>query len=147
MTQKILVPVDLSDFNKKVISVAIAQAKLVPDSEIILIHVVTLDIGVIVSETGFTYLPELEETALKEETEQAANLKSKIEKEGIRCTVVVKQGIPSDVILQEAQDSNADLIVIGSLGHNALYNVFIGSVASEVIKRSPVPLLVVPKGK
>lgn len=147
MTQRILVPVDLSDFNKKVISIAIAQAKLVPDSEIYLIHVVTLDIGVIVSETGFTYLPELEETALREETEQIQKLKEMIEKDGIPCTLIVKQGIPSEVIVEEAKELKIDLIVIGSLGHNMLYKMFIGSVATEVIKRSPVPLLVVPKEK
>lgn len=147
MTQKILVPIDLSDFNQKVISIAIAQAKLVPDSIIYLIHVVTLDIGVIVSETGFTYLPELEESALKEEAEQTENLKAMVDKEGISCKVIVKQGIPADIIIEEAKELNVDLIVIGSLGHNTLYNVFIGSVATEVIKKSPVPLLVVPKGK
>ncbi len=147
MTKKILVPIDLSDFNQKVISIAIAQAKLVPDSIIYLIHVVTLDIGVIVSETGFTYLPELEESALKEEAEQTENLKAMVDKEGISCKVIVKQGIPADIIIEEAKELNVDLIVIGSLGHNTLYNVFIGSVATEVIKKSPVPLLVVPKGK
>lgn len=147
MTQKILVPIDLSDFNQKVISIAIAQAKLVPDSIIYLIHVVTLDIGVIVSETGFTYLPELEESALKEEAEQTENLKAMVDKEGISCKVIVKQGIPADIIIEQAKELNVDLIVIGSLGHNTLYNVFIGSVATEVIKKSPVPLLVVPKGK
>lgn len=147
MAQKILVPIDLSDINNKVISTAIAQAKLVPDSEIFMVHVVTLDIGIIVSETGFTYLPELEEDVFNDETRQVEELKEMVEKEGIPCKLIVKQGIPSDIILQEAQDLGADLIVIGSQGHNMLYNVFIGSVATEVIKRSQIPLLVVPKNK
>ncbi|MDD3458963.1 MAG: universal stress protein [Weeksellaceae bacterium] len=147
MAQKILVPIDLSDINSKVISTAIAQAKLVPDSEIFMVHVVTLDIGIIVSETGFTYLPELEEDVFNDETRQVEELKEMVEKEGIPCKLIVKQGIPSDIILQEAQDLGADLIVIGSQGHNMLYNVFIGSVATEVIKRSQIPLLVVPKNK
>src|SRR5690606_3611221 len=146
MAQKILVPIDFSDFNKTVIEHAIEHAKLVK-GEIYLIHVATLDIGVIVSETGFTYLPELEETALNEEAEQMSQLKEEIESQGILCEAIVKQGIPADIIFQEAKDLNADLIVIGSLGHNALYNMFIGSVASDVIKHSSVPLLVVPKQK
>jgi len=146
MAQKILVPIDFSDFNKTVIEHAIEHAKLVK-GEIYLIHVATLDIGVIVSETGFTYLPELEETALNEEAEQMSQLKEEIESQGILCETIVKQGIPADIIVQEAKDLNADLIVIGSLGHNALYNMFIGSVASDVIKHSSVPLLVVPKQK
>ncbi|MFA5618762.1 MAG: universal stress protein [Weeksellaceae bacterium] len=147
MTQRILVPIDLSDFSQKVISIAIAQAKLIPNSEIHLVHVTTLDIGIIVSETGFSYIPELEETAMREEAEQLNNLKEMVEKENIPCHIITKQGIPSDLIIETAEEINADLICIGSLGHNALYKMFIGSVASEVIKKSHVPLLVVPKGK
>lgn len=146
MTQKILVPIDFSDFNRTVISKAISHAKLV-NGEIYLLHVATLDIGVIVSETGFTYLPELEQTALQEEGEQLKILQLEIEQQGVVCKSIVKQGIPAETIVQEAKDVNADLIVIGSLGHNTFYNVFIGSVASEVIKHSTVPLLVIPKGK
>jgi nucleotide-binding universal stress UspA family protein len=115
--------------------------------KIYLIHVATLDLGVIVSETGFTYLPELEQTALNEEAEQMAKLKNDLEKEGISCETIVRQGIPADIIVQEAKDLHADLIVIGSLGHNSLYNILIGSVASDVIKHSSVPLLVIPKTK
>lgn len=146
MAQKLLVPIDFSDFNRTVISKAIAHAKLV-DGEIYLIHVATLDIGVIVSETGFTYLPELEQTALNEEAEQMKVLKEEIESQGVGCKTIIKQGIPAEIIVEEAKNLGVDLIIIGSLGHNTLYNMFIGSVASEVIKRSTVPLLVVPKSK
>jgi nucleotide-binding universal stress UspA family protein len=146
MTQKILVPIDFSDFNRKVISKAISHAKLV-GGELVLIHVATLDIGVIVSETGFTYLPELEQTALQEEAEQMKVLQTEVEQQGVKCESIVKQGIPAETIVEQANEMNADLIVIGSLGHNTFYNVFIGSVASEVIKHSNVPLLVIPKGK
>ncbi len=146
MSQKILVPIDFSEFNQMVISKAIDHAKLV-NGDIYLIHVATLDIGVIVSETGFTYLPELEQTALNEEAEQMGKLKKEIEAKGIKCETIVKQGIPADIIVQEAKDLEVDLIVIGSLGHNSLYNMLIGSVASDVIKHSGIPLLVIPKTK
>lgn len=144
--QTILVPIDFSDFNKIVINKAIEHAKLV-DGKIYLIHVATLDLGVIVSETGFTYLPELEQTALNEEAEQLKMLKNSVEEKGVSCETIIRQGIPADVIVQEAKELSADLIVIGSLGHNTLYNMFIGSVASDVIKYSSIPLLVIPKEK
>lgn len=142
----ILVPIDFSDFNRKVINKAIEHAKLV-NGKLYLIHVATLDLGVIVSETGFTYLPELEETVLNDEAEKMKELKALVENEGVACETIIRQGVPVDIIVQEAGDLNADLIVIGSLGHNSLYNMFIGSVASDVIKYSTVPLLVIPKGK
>lgn len=146
MSQKILVPIDFSDFNRTVISKAVDHAKLI-NGEIYLLHVATLDIGVIVSETGFTYLPELEQTALNEEADQLSKLKVEIEHKGIKCETMVKQGIPADIIVQEANDLNVDLIVIGSRGHNSLYTMFVGSVATDVIKHSSLPLLVVPKEK
>lgn len=142
----ILVPIDFSDFNQKVINKAVEHAKMI-NGKIYLIHVATLDLGVIVSETGFTYLPELEQTALNEEAEQMTKLKNEVELKGVSCETIVRQGIPADIIVQEAKDLNADLIVIGSLGHNSLYNILIGSVASDVIKHSSVPLLVIPKTK
>jgi nucleotide-binding universal stress UspA family protein len=146
MAQKILVPIDFSEFNQKVIGKAVEHAKLV-DGEIFLIHVATLDLGVIVSETGFTYLPELEETALHEEAEQLTKLQLEIIEKNVPCQVIIKQGIPADVIIEESVNINADIIVIGSLGHNTLYNMLIGSVASDVIKHSSIPLLVIPKEK
>lgn len=146
MSQKILVPIDFSDFNQTVIAKALDYAKLT-QADVFLIHVATLDLGVIVSETGFTYLPELEDTALKEEAEQLEILQKEIQGKGFNCQTIIKQGIPADIILDEANSISADLIVIGSLGHNTLYNILIGSVASEVIKNSQIPLLVIPKAK
>lgn len=144
MSQKLLVPIDFSEFNKRVISKAIDYAKLV-DGELYLLHVATLDLGVIVSETGFTYLPELQETALNDEAAEMLTLKKAVEQRGVTCHTLIKQGIPADIIIDTAKEIKADMIIIGSLGHSKLYKVFIGSVASDVIKFSTVPLMVIPK--
>lgn len=146
MAQKILVPIDFSEFNQIVIAKAVEYAQLV-QAEITLIHVATLDLGVIVSETGFTYLPELEENALQEESDQLEISQKEIQQKGIPCEFIIKQGIPAEMIIQESKNMGANLIVIGSLGHNTLYNMLIGSVASDVIKHTTVPILVIPKEK
>lgn len=143
---KILVPIDFSDFNREVIQKAIDYAKM-SKGEIHLIHVANIDLGVIVSDTGFTYLPELENTVLNEEAEKLTELKEWIESENIICKTIIKQGIPADLILEEAKTLKVDVIIIGSLGHNSLYDIFIGSVAKDVVKHSTVPVLVIPKVK
>ena len=38
----------------------------------------------------------------------------------------------------------ADLIVLGSHGHTAAYDLLIGSTTQTVLRRSPRPVLVVP---
>lgn len=146
MSQKLLVPIDFSDFNQIVIGKAVEYAKR-NDAIIYLIHVATLDLGVIVSETGFTYIPELEDNILHEETTQLEKLRKEVESQGIECKAIIRQGIPAETIVEQSVELNVDLIVIGSLGHNAFYKMFIGSVASDVIKRSTIPLLVIPKNK
>ena len=49
----------------------------------------------------------------------------------------------ADVILQEARDWAADLIVMGTHGRRGMAHMFLGSVAEGVIRASPVPVLVV----
>lgn len=57
-------------------------------------------------------------------------------------TSVLRRGRAAAEIVAEATDWQADLIVVGSRGHNALSTLLLGSVAEEVIDRSPIPVLV-----
>ncbi|MCP5420008.1 MAG: universal stress protein [Gammaproteobacteria bacterium] len=56
----------------------------------------------------------------------------------------VIEGLPAQVILDEAERVKADLIVVGSHGRTALGEMFIGSVAHKVTVKSTVPVLLVP---
>jgi len=51
-------------------------------------------------------------------------------------------GRAADVIVAEAEESHADLIVIGSRGRGGVAAMILGSVSAEVIDRSPCPVLV-----
>lgn len=50
-------------------------------------------------------------------------------------------GVPADEILAAATEHSADLIVIGSRGHNLISKLFLGSVARNVIHNTTLPLL------
>lgn len=58
--------------------------------------------------------------------------------------IVVEVGPPANVILQEAQATKADLIVIGSHGVDAIDSAVLGSVASKVLQLAKVPVYMVP---
>jgi hypothetical protein len=47
-------------------------------------------------------------------------------------------------VMEEVEKMDADLVIMGSHHHSALYNFFIGSVGAELLKRLPFPVLVVP---
>ena len=53
-------------------------------------------------------------------------------------------GKPADVILDQAVATGADLIVMGSHGHNAVTPALLGSVTAKVLQLAKVPVYMVP---
>jgi nucleotide-binding universal stress UspA family protein len=49
----------------------------------------------------------------------------------------------SDLIVEEAKDWPADLIVIGAHGRRGLHDMLLGSVSDGVVRRATVPVLLV----
>ena len=52
-------------------------------------------------------------------------------------------GDPSKEIVASASGLACDMIVMGTHGHSAIGNLFVGSVAMKVIATSPIPVLMV----
>ena len=63
--------------------------------------------------------------------------------QGIEATFVHKVGHPADEIASYAEAGNFDLVVMGSHGVGALKNLVLGSVATKVLARCTVPVLLV----
>lgn len=57
-------------------------------------------------------------------------------------TSVTASGVPADELLAVARAEGADLVVVGSRSHNFLHEIFLGSVAKEVIRKSQLPVLI-----
>jgi len=66
--------------------------------------------------------------------------------DGVRFAVTTQQckGPAVDMILHACKADSVDLIVMGSHGHSALYNLLLGSVTAGVLKSATCPVLVVP---
>jgi len=62
---------------------------------------------------------------------------------GLNATTTVLSGNPKEVILEEAQDWNADLIVVGSHGRRGLKRFLLGSVAEAVAMNAHCSVVVV----
>ena len=62
---------------------------------------------------------------------------------GVQCrTVHVRHRLPADGILEAADQSGCDLIVMGSHGRRGVARLLLGSQATEVLTRSRVPVLI-----
>jgi nucleotide-binding universal stress UspA family protein len=61
--------------------------------------------------------------------------------------LIVKNNDPRDAILEATGETGADLIVMGSHGRRGVSRWVLGSVAEDVLRRAPCPVLVVPGTK
>ncbi len=54
----------------------------------------------------------------------------------------IRRGVaPADAIIKAISEHNCDLVIMGTLGRRGLKGLLMGSVAKEVVHRSPVPVL------
>ena len=58
--------------------------------------------------------------------------------------VLVKHGHPAALILQLADQLEVDVIVMGTHGKGAMEYTFLGSIAKRVVRKSRIPVLLVP---
>ncbi len=62
---------------------------------------------------------------------------------GIPHYLVIKHGQPASTIILYANNSNFDLVIVGSRGLNFFQEMVLGSVSHKVAKRVNAPLLIV----
>ena len=81
------------------------------------------------------------------EHRQIQDLAEQLREEGINTTALLVHGATVDTILTEASDLDVDMIVVGSHGRGAMYQLLVGSVSEGVLHKSRLPVLVVPTHK
>jgi nucleotide-binding universal stress UspA family protein len=160
----ILVPIDFSDVTPLVIDLARHLAKPLA-AEIHLIHVKQFTAATAPGTLGYGLagMPELApmsglpipgfepmpETIAEDEGQRAklAGWQEKIARDGIKVSLHQPSGAVAEEILEQADEINADLIVMGTHGHGAMYKLLVGSATKGVLKHSTRPVLLVPGPK
>jgi nucleotide-binding universal stress UspA family protein len=59
---------------------------------------------------------------------------------------VVREGMPTEGILDYADEADVDMVVVATHGRTGLDRYLIGSVTEEVVRKSPVPVLTAKVG-
>ena len=63
---------------------------------------------------------------------------------GVPVETLAVTGLPADEILTAAEESGAGMIVLGSHGHGAVYQLFAGSIVTAVLHKARGPGTVIP---
>lgn len=80
---------------------------------------------------------EIAAEAVEEVEQRASELDVRTE------TAAISEGPTDEAILQYVDDHDVDLVVMGTHGRTGLDHVVFGSVAEDVLRESPVPVLTV----
>jgi nucleotide-binding universal stress UspA family protein len=140
---KLLIATDLSDSTAKVIKNVLELAKSL-SAEMWLIHVVEPDPDIV----GITARPQSDQDIIAEKISrdhrELQEIAKEIRNQGLTITALQVQGPTVEMILNEALELEVDIIVIGSHGRGAVYELLVGSVSSGVLKKARCPVLVIP---
>ena len=137
-----LVATDFSATSREAALYAANLAKLF-GAEITLLHAYLLPTPV--SEVPYMMISveELQKDNEKLATELASSLSQQT---GVTINTLVNIGMPADEIVYQSREIGADLIFLGMRGENTGIDKFIGSTTAAVIRKSHIPVLVIPTG-
>lgn len=139
----LLVPVDFSDTTAPVIAQAQVLAKAL-GGDLVLLKVAEPEPDFV----GFEPGPATVRVALahdyRAEHVRLDELKAQAAVGGLAVAALHVQGPIVEKILDMAADRSAALIVMGSHGHGALYELLVGSITQGVLKGAKCPVVVVP---
>ena len=138
----ILAPVDFSPVTDQVCETAVALAKSLR-GRVVLLHsvpppVITSEYGVMLEDIGA-----MTKTAEKAAAVRLARLRKKLAARAVPVDTVQLLGGPVPHILEQAARLKAAFVVIGSHGHNAFYDLLVGSTTHSVLLKAPCPVVVI----
>jgi nucleotide-binding universal stress UspA family protein len=143
--KRILVPVDGSATASAGLREAIALAKG-QDASLHLVHVLDYHALAMAGLEGGAYMDDLA-ASLKQSGQRILERAEQLaRKSGVKASGVLLEspgGPAADAIVRQAKKSKADLIVIGTHGRRGLRRMLMGSDAEQVVRGSPVPVMLV----
>ena len=141
--EQILAAIDFSPVSHAVVENAAALATAF-SAELTLLHVAAPEPDFVGYEAGPQTVRDSRAHELRTEHREIQALADTLRARGIAARALLIQGPSVEKIVSEAERLPADVIVIGSHGHGALYRVLLGSVGEGVVRASRCPVLVVP---
>jgi nucleotide-binding universal stress UspA family protein len=127
------VPTDGSEFTKYAVDKAIELAVLSGGTVTALF---VLDKSIYANSPMDAALVNVHETLEKEGAYATSYVIEKAKEAGVYAEERQIEGVPSKVILQEAEDGGYDIIVMGTLGRTGLSKLLMGSVAEKIIQNA-----------
>ncbi len=152
--KKILLTHDGSPLSSLAIEHASELAKMYSSTVIVLqvVDSVTRMVAAINTSAMAFETQEIYESIFKSEKENAENnlkeIHKKLQKAGIkRVTTTILEGDARDKIVSVAKKEACDLIIMSTHGRSGIRRALLGSVAEDVVRHAPCPVLLIREKK
>ena len=143
--KKVLIAIDYDETSQKVAEQGFSMAQAM-NAETILLHVISEQP---VYYSTYTYMRELRVDILGDLKISTQKFLDKTKKylgdDSIK--TILKEGEIAETILNTAKELKVDVIVMGSHSRKWLENIILGSEAEDVLKKTTIPLFIIPTRK
>ena len=141
--KNILVTIDFDKGVNLIINKSVELAEKF-NSKIWLMHIVAPDPEFVGYGVGPQYIRDFRAKDIRKEHQLLQSYSDELQKKGINTESLLIQGPTIEMIIDESKKLAIDLIIAGHHEHGFLYNAFVGSTSGEIIKKSKIPVLIVP---
>lgn len=142
----VLAAIDFSPHGDTVVARAAELARAL-GADLTLLHVAAPDPDFVGFEVGPQTVRESRAQTLELERRELHRIAEELREAGLPTRAFLFAGPTAEKIVEEAEQRNVDLIVVGTHGRTALASAFVGSVSRGVIHDAPCPVVVVPAPK
>lgn len=141
---RIVVGVDLLETGDHALREALRIAQYMPNSELHATYVIATESGVHDARRLQQMADELPERLqdLRDHVEKVSTAPWIGDPKSQAVVLHVRIGDPAQALLQVAVDVEADMIVVGTHGRRGIEKLILGSVAQELVRIAPLPVLV-----
>jgi nucleotide-binding universal stress UspA family protein len=140
---RLLVPLDLSSATERVLATAIKLSRAM-HANVFLLHVAAPEPDFVGYGAGSPAVRDQVAHEHREEHRQLQAHAQALRDLGVDCTALLIQGPTAETILNEAARLEADLIVMATHGHGAMFDLLVGSISHDVLRQGRVPVVMVP---
>lgn len=147
---KVLVAVDGSKYSQEAINACKNLVKSNDEVEVVSVVAPHYPVGAEPFNVSADFYARLMEEDMKQAKELLASTETSArEKLGsdVKLSTKLLNGVPSQEIVDEAKELDADLIIVGSHGYGFWQRAWLGSVSDAVVHHAPCSVLVVKNGE
>jgi len=140
---KVLAAIDFSDVTLKIIDY-VRSHYCGTGHEIILMHAADPDPAFVGYEPGPQEEREFIAKHFHEEHQRIQQEAKDLRADSCNISPLLLQGAAAEKILAISNKSKAELIILGSHGHGAVFKLLVGSTTEAVLKDASCPVLIIP---